>query len=173
MQTIRREVDWAWLAGILDGEGNLTVGIQNHSVNGKEYIRAKIRITNTDARMIKKISEIYASENVVFFTSIHKQKQVEGRSRRTKMNIEVSSQGSVRKVLELVIPYLANKRECAREMLDLIKFVQTQPKGGNTLSIRYVEDPVFIRHFEAFKREFRWYLDPSETTRRAGVPISW
>lgn len=174
METIRREVDWAWLAGIIDGEGNLNIQVREHWVNGKLYMRPKIRVTNTDVRMIKRISEIYVREGVVFFCSIHSQKPgPNGKPRKTKMNIEVASQGSCRKLLDGMMPYLTNKQRAAEIMLGLITFVQTQPKGGNTLSIRYVEDEQFKTLWAEWEAERLWYIDPSETTRRAGTVVSW
>jgi len=174
LETIRREVDFAWLAGIIDGEGNLNIQVVEHCLNGKPYMRSKIRVANTDVRMVRKISEIYVREGLVFFTNIDRRKPKPGQNPvKTKINIEIASQGSSRKLLEMVIPYLANKRRQAETMLEVIKFVQTQPKGGNTLSIRYVDDPVFIRLMDEWRREFRWYIDPSETTRRARTVVSW
>ena len=173
LETIRREVDWAWFAGIIDGEGNFAINDTVKSKNGKTYIRPKIRVTNTDARMIRRISELYVAENIVFFTTIHAQKPVEGRSRKTKMNIEVASQGSCRKVLERIIPHLCNKRGTAEAMLEIIKFAEVQPKGRNSLDVRYTETPEFKALMARYDEERRWYIDPSETTRRARSVVGW
>ena len=55
------ETDIAWLAGIIDGEGNLHVGRKTAKSNGRRYLDVKVRVSSTDMRMIKRISEIYQS----------------------------------------------------------------------------------------------------------------
>lgn len=170
MQEIRREVDLAWLAGIIDGEGNLTAQVRP-GPNGKPYFRPKIRIANTDARMIRKVSEVYVREGVVFFYSAHPQRGKDGKVWKTQLNIEIASQGSGRKILEKVIPYLANKKRLAEALLHLILFVQGMPKGGNTLAIDYVSNAEFGRLLTEFREEARWYIDPSTIARRAGEAL--
>ena len=54
-----KEADIAWLAGIIDGEGNIHMGKHLGGNKGKRYLDIKVRVSNTDMRMIKKISEIY------------------------------------------------------------------------------------------------------------------
>jgi hypothetical protein len=174
MQSIRREVDWSWLAGIIDGEGNINVQVRPASTNGKLYFRPKIRIANTDVRMVQKIADLYVAEDVVFFYSIHKRNGAKDLPHwKTQINIEVASQGSVRKVIEKTLPYLANKQRLASVLLHLISFVQTMPKGGNTLAIDYVNDPRFVALRAQFDEEAKWYIDPSTTKRRAGDVLSW
>lgn len=170
METIRREVEFAWLAGIIDGEGNLNVQVRPGR-NGKIYFRPKIRVANTDVRMIEKISRIYAELGAISFYSAHKQRGKNGAVYKTQLNIEIASQGSCRKLLERIIPYLANKKHLAEVLLQLIIFVQGMPKGGNTKAIDYVNDPVFVDLHMQFKTEARWYSDPSTIARRAGVPL--
>lgn len=58
VRSISREVDLAWLAGIIDGEGNLqaTVQLKRCGAGGtrRPYFEPKLRVTNTDVRMVKK-----------------------------------------------------------------------------------------------------------------------
>lgn len=170
VQSIRRQVDWAWLAGIIDGEGNLNVQVRP-GPNGKPYFRPKVRVANTDIRMIQKISEIYAEAGVVFFYSVHPQRGKNGAAYKTQMNIEVASQGSGAAVLEWIMPYLINKRRTAEALLALIRFVQRMPKGGNTLAVDYVSNPTFVALRAEFDKQARWYVDASTTSRRAGTPL--
>lgn len=172
-ESIRREVQWAWFAGIMDGEGNFNVQVRP-GPNGKPYFRPKIRVANTDVRMIAKVADLFVDENLVFFFNLnnHNVRKFPGRG-KGQLNIEIASQGSGRKVLERIIPHLANKKRLAEILLDLICFVQQMPKGGNTLAIDYVNDPEFIRLRAEFDKEAKWYLDPSTTTRRARERLSW
>lgn len=171
LQSIRREVDFAWLAGIVDGEGNFVVSTKKAG-NGKDYFMPKIRIANTDVRMIEKIAKIYVSEGYVFFYTINKRKRYNG-NWKDQLHIEIASQGTSKKLLESIIPYLVNKKKLAEIMLDLINFVKKMPKGGNTKSIDYVNDPTFKGMMAEYESEKKFYIDPSETKRQAGTICSW
>jgi hypothetical protein len=171
-EAISREVQWAWLAGIIDGEGNLNIQVRP-GYNGKNYFRPKIRVANTDVRMIARISELYVAENIVFFYNINDHHVRKNPTWKCQINIEVASQGSGAKVLKRIIPHLVNKRRSAEIMLELITFVQKMPKGGNTLAYDYVNEPEFVRLRAEFEKEAKWYLDPSTITRRAREILSW
>jgi len=74
VRSISREVDLAWLAGIIDGEGCLSLDLKLAG-NGKPYLSAKVRVINTDVRMIQKCARVYIDLNVVFYYSIHRRTQ--------------------------------------------------------------------------------------------------
>lgn len=163
------EVDYAWLAGIIDGEGNLDLSIREAG-NGKPYFRPKVRVANTDLRMIVRIGEIWARDNLRFFYTINRRRRYNTKW-KDQLHIEIASQGSAGRLLPRVIPHLSNKRIMAEQMLALIEYVQTQPKGGNTKSIRYVDHPEFRAAWDAFFAEKERYIDPSTITRRASCAI--
>ncbi len=103
VRSISREVDLAWLAGIIDGEGNLDFSVQTKpSGENKvpnDYFCPKLRITNTDMRMIRKISEIYVRENLVFFYALNSVKRYKDRKDTWKNQMEItlgSQQGCAR-----------------------------------------------------------------------------
>lgn len=169
VRSIRREVDIAWLAGILDGEGAISVGLKL-SGNGKNYLMPKVRIYNTDIRMIQKVSRIYVELGVVFFYNLNKKRQAHYKN---QMGICVTSQGSCLKILEAVEPHLANKQDVAKIMIQLIKFVQSLPKGGNTTSVDYPNDETFKKLLSDWNDAKVFHIDPSTTTRKAGTVCSW
>lgn len=163
------EADYAWLAGIVDGEGNLDISVATAG-NGKTYFRPKVRIANTDVRMIVKIGKIYERDNLRFFYTINRRRRY-NINWKDQLHIEIASQGSGRRILEKIVPYLSNKQKMVQILLDLIQYVQGQPKGGNTLSIRYVEHRRFKELWDAFMLEKKFYIDPSTITRRASRTI--
>lgn len=169
MQSISREGDLAWLAGIIDGEGCLSVDLKMAD-NGKKYLMPKIRVINTDVRMVQKCARIYVDLNVVFYYNINKKRKDHYKD---QMAIIVSSQGSSMKVLNAIIPYLANKQEIAIVMLKIIELVQAYPKGGNTSSYDYTADETFIKLMEQWNSERAFHIEPSTTTRKAREIISW
>lgn len=169
LRSISREVDLAWLAGIIDGEGCLTVDLKM-AHNGKLYLQPKVRVINTDVRMIQKVARIYVDLGVVFFYNINKKRAAHWKDQTA---IVVASQGSSVKVLEAIIPYLANKKVIAETMIAIIKFVQSFPKGGNTSSYDYTVDETFNKLMAQWNADRALHIDPSTTIRKAGEVISW
>jgi hypothetical protein len=169
VQSIRREVDLAWLAGIIDGEGCLSVDLKKAD-NGKSYLMPKVRIINTDVRMIQKCARIYVELGVVFYYNINKKRRDHWLDQTA---IIISSQGSSVKVLKAIMPHLANKQEIAGVMLSIIEYVQRFPKGGNTVAHDYTTDATFHNLMQRWKDVRAFHIDPSTTTRRAGDILAW
>jgi hypothetical protein len=169
VRSISREADLAWLAGIMDGEGCLSLNMKV-AHNGKRYLQPKIRVFNTDVRMIQKIARIYCAENVVFFYALGRRIKPHYKD---QLAIIVSSQGSCRKVLKMVLPYLANKKHTAEAMLYVLSHVQSLPKGGNTVAHDYESDGVFVDLLSKYEEAKNLHIEPSTTTRRAGSVCDW
>ena len=178
VRSISREVDLSWLAGIVDGEGNIRLGVQLKKC-GKEtrpYFDPKLRITNTDVRMIKKISEIYVNEEFKFFYSINAVSRYKNKKPTWKDQLEITigGQAPVARALRLITPYLVNKKRYAKITMDLIDWVQSQPRRGNgSVGTRYTELPQFEAFINAAEEERASLIAPSTTTRRAGETLSW
>lgn len=164
VQSISREDDRAWLAGILDGEGALGLGI-TVAHNGKPYLEPKIRVYNTDVRMIQKISRIYVSMNVVFFYNLNRKVKAHYLD---QLGICVTSQGSCLKILEAVTHHLANKREIAERMAEVIRYVKSQPRGGGSVARPYVGTEAFDSLLKRYEAARERHIEPSTTTRCAG-----
>lgn len=178
VRPISREVDLAWLAGIIDGEGNLQAAVQVKRCGNtrRPYFEPKLRITNTDARMIKKISEIYVREGVVFFYSVNIVSRYKNKKPhwRDQMEICISSKEGISKMLALVIPYLANKKRYAELMLETLIWVDEQPyRGRNSGGGNYTETDRFKELISMLEQERAFLIDPSTTTRRAREVLSW
>lgn len=164
VRSISREADYAWLAGVLDGEGALSVALSTMRSN-REYLDPKIRVYNTDVRMIQKISRIYTQMNVVFFYNFNKRVKSHYKD---QLGICVTSQGSCIKILDAVIPYLANKQDIAKAMREVIHFVKSLPRAGATWSNEYAKDDGFKRLMDECHKAKVYHIEPSTTRRRAG-----
>lgn len=178
VRPISREVDLAWLAGIIDGEGNLqaTVQVKRCGKTRRSYFEPKLRITNTDVRMIKKISEIYVREDVVFFYTVNSISRYKNKkpSWRDQMEICISSKEGISKMLKLVLPYLVNKQRYAELMLQTLNWVDEQPyRGRNSSGGNYAETEQFKQLISMLENERASLIDPSTTTRRARQVLSW
>lgn len=169
-RAISREVDLAWLAGILDGEGCLELRMKK-AANGKSYLSPKVRIYNTDIRMIEKVSRVYEEHNLVFFytlgTNGNSISVRTGKAWKTQIGICIASQGTTKKLLQLVLPYLGNKQKIASVIIEVIDFVSGCPKGGNSLRFEYADTDTFKVLWSMYQAEKSFYIDPSTTTRRA------
>lgn len=174
VQSTSREVDLAWLAGIIDGEGNLHALVQEkNSGEGRlKFLCPKVRITNTDVRMIQRISEIYVREGLTFFYALNTVSRYKNKKEtwRDQLEITIGSQHGVAKVLRLVMPYLVNKRGYASIFLELIEWVSEQPKRGRMSRdvCGYTDRPEFQVFLDRLANERKSLIDPSTTTRRAG-----
>lgn len=169
VRSISREVEFAWLAGIIDGEGSLAVDMK-FANNDKWYIRPSVRVYNTDVRMIQKIARIYVDLNVAFYYNVNMKRK---EHYKNQIGIGVASQVSVLKILEGVMPYLANKQDAAQKIVEIIKYVQAQPKGGNTWHHDYPTDETFQRLLAEWNSAKVFHIDPSTTSRKAGEILAW
>lgn len=181
VRPISREGDFGWLAGIIDGEGNLDYSVQSKpsGQNGQknDYFCPKIRITNTDMRMIKRISEIYVGENLVFFYALNSVNRYKNRKEtwKNQMEITVSSQNSIAKLLHRLKPFLVNKRKMADLMIETIEWVQAQPWRGrmSLAGQNYTLNPEFHALIAEMKKEREFHIEPSTTIRKAREILSW
>lgn len=126
--------------------------------------------------MIKKISEIYVREGVVFFYSVNIVSRYKNKKPhwRDQMEICISSKEGISKMLALVIPYLANKKRYAELMLETLIWVDEQPyRGRNSGGGNYTETDRFKELISMLEQERAFLIDPSTTTRRAREVLSW
>lgn len=159
-----RDTEFAWLAGIIDGEGNFYVNSKESKTNGVKYLDVKVRISSTDMRMIKRISEIYKALNLKFhFARVN----MNHGTWKPAISVNVTSQAGVLRLLCVVIPYLVNKKRQAEAISRIVSFVSRFPKGGNTIRQNYWNTAEMNKLVSEYEAERKWYFDPSTTTRKA------
>ena len=162
------EAEIGWLAGMIDGEGNISCGLRQND-NGAKYLDVKVRISGTDIRMMHHVGSIYERLGLVFFNSLMNKNKAEW---KTGLNVEVSRQGSTLKLLKIIAPYLKGKNLVAESLIRVIEYVKSVPAAGNGTRRDYAEHPEFKQLLADYMYEHTWYYDPSTTTRRAGEAIS-
>ena len=168
VRSISREVDLAWLAGILDGEGALSAAVTPK--HKRSYLDVKVRVYNTDVRMIRKIARIYTEIGVVFFYNLNKRRKAHYKD---QLGICVATQGSCLKLLEAVKPYLSNKQDVAQAIIDVISFVKSLPRAGNSWSNDYADKDAFKSLIQNCESAKVYHIEPSTTTRKAGQVLAW
>lgn len=169
--------DLGWLAGIVDGEGNLQATVQEKKCGQtrRQYFEPKVRITNTDVGMIKAVSEIYVRENILFFYALNNVKRYKNRrpTWKNQLEITVGSKKHIINLLILIIPYLRNKRIYAEKMLETILWVNDQPQRGRySAGKNYTEQPEFWSLIRGMQAERDFHIDPPTTIRQAGKILS-
>lgn len=129
----------AWLAGIIDGEGNL--GIEKHNVvrlgkKGQRYCiyAARIIVTNTDDSIIKEVLSIYKKVGITFYC--RKRKRLyssDGYKRKPCWDLQVHRLKEVLLLSNLIRPFLISKRKVKIVNL-LIDFCQHRLKERSRVS---------------------------------------
>jgi hypothetical protein len=120
------DVDLAWLAGFLDGEGSLMVKycagsrMQQYRRQGQPYIAPSICVVNTDQPTLDVVRQILANNGLPHHISqrtggVGKN----GRPYQDSWDIRVVGFKRCKRWLETLIPYLRTKRGQAEALLEL------------------------------------------------------
>jgi len=173
VQSISREGDNAWLAGIIEGEGSFQ--FVDHAGTHKDFVhlRAQIHVYNTDARMIRKISEIYVRNGIRFHYYL--QKNPHAINGKDGIRITAAGYQNMKKLLDLILPYLVSKLDQALLMREYVE--------KRSVS-RLRDSRGWLIVDESMREESRWYkaemkrlksppVEPSTTTRRASEVLGW
>jgi len=112
-----RDVDLAWLAGIIDGEGCFSI----YSVSRKDAHTpspsASVTITNSNRLLLERCKEIFDGLNIKYLYNDPKNGHQRG---RRVMRIRVKNYSSMQRLIELILPFLIGKADQARVMLDFV-----------------------------------------------------
>lgn len=107
--------DIAYLAGIIDGEGCVSVAINKK--NGRNYYRLTLDITNTNDNLMQWIQGIFGG---IVRTSYARSEN------RTNLHSWTASGNQAQVLIKLVLPYLKVKLEQAKLALEM----NISPYGG-------------------------------------------
>jgi hypothetical protein len=122
-----KETDKAWLAGIMDGEGCISL-LRRHT-----YYVPSVKIANTNEKLIHRCKEILDMCGVVYsVTYFDRNERVNAKPSWT---IVMESRPRVVAVLQLLEPYLISKNEQAKLVLDWCSKGKRQPTETKELFI--------------------------------------
>jgi hypothetical protein len=105
----------AWLAGIWDGEGSITI-FSHIEKDGCRKLCPTINVTNTDIAMIAEIIKILDGYGIIF--SLNKVKTKKEHS--DCYHLITRNMTKIKKTLELLLPYLVNKKPQAEILLRFV-----------------------------------------------------
>ena len=163
------DVELAWLAGILDGEGWIGVNRATRKTTGKHRYSAGCVVATTSPRLANRIHELLIRLGVShFFIEVPPKTGKDGSVRRRKWNISIAGNTQTGVLLPAVLPYLVEKAAQANLTLEYIARRGELPHrpGGHNLAVN--------EKIRALGEKYRSLLgadrnrdDPSTTTRLA------
>ena len=111
-----QNVDLAWFAGIIDGEGCFCI-FTNHRGNGAilSSISANLTITNSNCLLLNRCREILDSLGIKYLYQDPKNGHQRG---RRVMRVKIQNYSSLRRLIELTLPYFVGKAEQAKLVLE-------------------------------------------------------
>ena len=170
-ETISRKEAIAWLAGLLDGEGCIHAYWQQPS-NGMvgPGMRVRVNFSGTHPTLIHRITRILKSMKFKFCIATHSR----GDKWKAYAEVIISGKSSVRRLLNMLLPYLTEKKEQAELMLDLISYRESLAKTGQvkgrtgSLPLGLHNDPQMRNKVDALREAKRNYTSILKFSRRAG-----
>ena len=121
----------AWLAGIVDGEGCLTItqSIRNTGRGkGTARLQMRLEVRTTCPFMAQKITQILFYHNLRFFWVWIKPQE----GKKEIIAVVVTAQNSIYKLLKMLDPFLTTKRDVSRLFLDYLDWrMQMQTHVGH------------------------------------------
>lgn len=132
------ETDRAWLAGIVDGEGCISL-FTNQERDGSTKLKPVVNFVNTDMGIVNKALSILEQGNVTPYIvkRVHKNTK-----HRDCIEVKTTSQIQIKKWLELVLPYLFGiKKQKAEILLRFInRRIEKRAEVGRNDLARYTEE---------------------------------
>jgi hypothetical protein len=106
------EARLGWIAGIIDGEGSITVTsnpASKRQLNSFGQLQPKLTMWNTDQRLVSEFMDILDENNIPHhvFTQKPRGKNI---NKKVQFRVEIHGLKRIMKALPPIIPYLISKR---------------------------------------------------------------
>lgn len=174
-EDLQKEVDRAYLAGIIDGEGYIGMHIRryyqshpNPDARGRGFIDVTVQITNTDVRMIEKVSKILEKENIKFYYRLNKNMKT---NQRPSIGICIHGQRNNYKLLSIILPHLANKKITARLVMEMLEYSKTRFIYGNRPQVITLKDEKLFEYERKIKEAINFRPDCLKISRKANKAL--
>ena len=122
----QQERSLAWLAGILDGEGTLSVQVYTLP-DGRVRLTPFISIVNTDAGILDECRSILAQIGVKFRNCAAPNSGCGFESRLICTNLRVDGQKPVEQLLRVIQPYLRSIK--SQRALTILQYLESRTAG--------------------------------------------
>lgn len=137
------EREIGWLAGIVDGEGHLTVARIHNKARRHPSYRPCLHITNTDMRILKRVSEIV--ESVTGCTPYIVKAAKGGNGYKPVHRVQVDAQYELVALLPVLRPHLVAKAEQASIALEFCKRQAIRLARRRTDEVRDLDEADYLR----------------------------
>lgn len=117
------ELERAWLAGVVDGEGSIFLSkVFDRAYRRGFYYLPQFSISNSNRKFLIRIAKVVGEGTV------HRARKGQ---ERTKTRWEyLASAGVLRAILPQILPYMIVKKSHAEGMLEYFQFIDTHPLWG-------------------------------------------
>lgn len=150
------ESNLSWFAGVFDGEGCISIVLNNTVLQ----LQPRIRLTNTSSLLIEEAMTVLDSIDIPYkVRRSDSKKKVIGK--RTVFSIDIFGVARIKKFLEQVGPYLRAKKMDAQLALNFVNSRLTNPQN-NPYTTEEIEYFLSLREFHGYKLK-----KSSESIRRA------
>lgn len=125
-----KDIDLAWLAGIMEGEGTFSIYHQQRKTtkegpNGQ--LRGCVSLTNTDPHLMNKAYDVFLEMGVDMH--IHEYHNKKG-STRPVYDMQTAQQSKVKTICEMLLPFLYGEKKAKAQML--LRFVSKRLEKGKS-----------------------------------------
>jgi hypothetical protein len=130
-----QDVDLAWLAGIIDGEGCFCIFTNSRKDAMKPSISANLSITNSNCLLLNRCREILDALEIKYLYQDPKNGRQRG---RRVMRIKIKNYSSLQRIIELTLPFFVGKAEQAKLVLEFVSL------AGERGKLRYDDRAKFM-----------------------------
>lgn len=134
-QQERFDIDLAWLTGIIEGEGWVSLIFYKSNQKNGTYtpaLKGNIGVVNCDFKIMNKVKSILELLNIKIRYNHRKSfTGSDGSSRKEKVEISVENRSSLRKLCETIHPYMiGDKKQRVECILEFLSIRESKPKSG-------------------------------------------
>jgi len=171
--TTRRasEIELAWLAGFFDGEGFIYMGLPSRGTFYKTW-RLRCGFPNTKPECIEKATEILVKCGIKFYIALENPRRL---NHNKVLRVDITSHKQCSKLLELLLPYLTNKRDLALQVLEFEKRLRELSVCGNNQykhdKQSKAEDHILLTMWARMKDLIHWVPDLTKYSRMCNNPV--
>lgn len=112
------EAEFGWLAGIIDGEGSMSI---NRLLRSTTNYNGRVQIPNTNEAIIAKTRSIFDRLGVTGHTEKRQPPPEKKNKWKTAYVITLNSAGQIALLLPKIIPYLVGKKDHAEILLTFVQ----------------------------------------------------
>jgi len=134
-QQERFDLELAWLAGIIEGEGWISLTCCRSLQKNNKYSAAlvpQIGVVNTDERMMDKVRDIFNRLDIKYRKqTVEAYVGKDNISRKKKWAVSVSSKNAITILANSIFPYMVGiKKERVLKLFDFYKIRESKPCAG-------------------------------------------